>query len=58
LNSLGKFSAVLDALAIHADDPVESVALLRDYNSAEHEVLAAFNALGAYYANKYADNHS
>lgn len=58
LNSLGEFSAALDALAIHADDPVESVVLLRDYNTGEHDVLAAFNALRSYYTDKYANNHS
>ncbi len=54
LNAMGEFAAALDALALHADDPIESVALLRDYNAGEQHVLAAFNALQSYYATKYA----
>lgn len=54
LNAMGEFAAALDALALHADDPIESVALLREYNTGEQHVLAAFNALYSYYAAKYA----
>jgi hypothetical protein len=52
LNALAEFGATLDALAIHADNPIESVALLRNYNSGEQKVLTAFNALLHYYAKR------
>ncbi|MDP3646039.1 MAG: hypothetical protein Q8R25_03050 [bacterium] len=53
VNSLEQFSSVLNALSDHADEPIESVALLQSYNAAEKDVLNAFNALGYYYAQKH-----
>jgi hypothetical protein len=54
LNSLNEFAAVLNALSAHANDPIESTMLLRNYNSSEQNVLSSFNAIHTYYANKYA----
>lgn len=52
LNSLNAFSAVLDGLASHADDPYASVALLRTYTEKEQGIYDAFNHMRAYYAKK------
>ena len=52
LNAMGEFSATLDGLAANADDPFASVVLLRSYNGAEADVLAAFQALATYYREK------
>lgn len=48
LNSLEQFAAVVESMAAHADDPLASVALLRSYNSAESDMLNAFNRLASY----------
>ncbi len=52
IDSLGKFAATLDSMSAHADDPFATVALLRTYNQAEADVLAAFNTLTIYYKTK------
>lgn len=52
LNALSQFAATLDAMASHGEDVYGSVALLRNYNTAEQKVFNAFDALSAYYGQK------
>ncbi len=52
LNAMAQFAATLDAMAKNADDPFSSVALLRNYNSAEESMLVSFDSLKNYYGQK------
>ncbi len=52
LNALGRFAATLDTMVDNAKDPVASVALLKTYTAAQEGVLASFNSIGAYAAQK------
>jgi len=52
LNAMEQFAATLDAMARNADDAFGSVALLRNYNSAEQKMFISFDALGSYYGQK------
>ncbi len=52
LNALRGFSAVLDGMTDHAEDPFASVALLRAYAEKEQGIKASYDQLRAYYANK------
>jgi len=52
LNAMQEFASTLDALAMHADDPLGSTALVRTYNTAEQHMYYAFNDLGVYYRQK------
>ena len=52
LSAMNKFSATLDALAAHAEDPFASAALLRTYIDAQDGVVASFNSIGRYAAQK------
>lgn len=52
LNSLGQFAATLDAMAESAQDPIASATLLTSYTSSQNGMLLAFNAIGAYAAQK------
>ncbi len=47
-NALGHFSATLKAMAIHADDPLASAALLRTYNDTELAVVTSFDTFAKY----------
>jgi hypothetical protein len=48
LNAMLEFSTTLKELAAHADDPIASVALLRNYNDAETGVVQSFDKLAQY----------
>ncbi len=52
INSLEKFASTLDALAVHADDPFATVAVLRAYNQAENDIMTASTLLAKYYQSK------
>lgn len=52
LNAMSKFAATLELLEMHADDPLGSTALLRNYNEAEIAMYTSFDALGDYYSQK------
>ncbi|HUO50376.1 MAG TPA: hypothetical protein VMU25_02325 [Candidatus Paceibacterota bacterium] len=52
VNSMREFAATLDALIAHADDPIASTILLKNYNQAENDVLTAFQALVTYEKSK------
>jgi hypothetical protein len=52
LTAMSEFSAALDALVGNASDPIASAALLRSYLSAQDNMLASFNSIGRYSANK------
>ena len=47
-NSLAHFSATLQSLALHADDPIGSIALLRTYNDTELAVVTSFDTFATY----------
>jgi len=48
INALAAFSATLDAMIAHVDDPFASAALLRTYQDKEQVMLNAFNDLAQY----------
>jgi hypothetical protein len=48
VNALAQFSATLNAMVAHADDPIASVALLRNYNDSETAVVNSFDKLAHY----------
>ncbi len=48
LNAMGKFSAVLSAVAENASDPIVAMALLQTYNDAEAAMIVSFNSLALY----------
>jgi len=50
LNAMQAFSAVLEALAEYADDPIAVMALLQTYNDAEGGMVVSFNAFASYIA--------
>jgi hypothetical protein len=52
VNSLNEFAATLDAMETHADDPIAGSVLLENYNTAENDVLNAFQALVTYEQSK------
>lgn len=52
LNALSEFAATLSALADNGADPFASVVVLRSYNQAEADVIAAFKALVTYQKQK------
>lgn len=52
VNSLNEFAATLSAMESHADDPIAGSVLLENYNTAESDVLNAFQALVAYEQSK------
>jgi len=52
LNAMEEFSATLDQMATHAQDPFASAALLENYNAAENDVISAFNDLATYSKSK------
>lgn len=52
VNSMNEFAATLDALSSHADDPIASSVLLENYNTAENDVLTAFQNLVTYEQSK------
>lgn len=52
VNAMREFAATLDALITHADDPIASTVLLKNYNQAENDVLTAFQALVTYEKSK------
>ena len=52
VNSMNEFAATLDQLADHASDPIASTVLLENYNTAENDVLNAFQALVTYEQSK------
>ncbi len=48
VNALAHFAATLRSMAVHADDPVGSLALLRTYNDVELDVVTSFDAFAKY----------
>ena len=52
LTSMSEFSSVLDGLADNATDPYASSALLHTYVDAQDNMVASFNSIGKYAANK------
>lgn len=56
VNALGSYADAISQLIRHADEPLDTLALLRTYNDAEREMLYAFDALASYYVRKSADN--
>jgi hypothetical protein len=52
VNSMNEFAATLDTLVAHASDPIGSSVLLENYNSAENDVLTAFQNLVTYEQSK------
>lgn len=52
VNSLNEFAATLSAMDTHADDPIAGSVLLENYNTAENDVLNAFQALVTYEQSK------
>jgi hypothetical protein len=48
LNALSHFSATIEDLVAHADDPIASLAILRTYNDAETAVVTSFSKLAQY----------
>lgn len=52
LNAMQQFSATLETLAGHADDPFAVAALLGAYEQAESGMFVSFNALTTYYKSK------
>lgn len=52
VNALTHFAATLDSLAVHADDPIGSIALLRTYNDTELAVVTSFDKLAKYARSK------
>jgi hypothetical protein len=52
VNSMNEFAATLDQLADHASNPIASTVLLENYNTAENDVLTAFQNLVTYEQSK------
>ncbi len=52
LNAMQQFAATIEAMATHGTDTFGSVALLRNYNSAEQRMFLSFDALSSYYGQK------
>jgi hypothetical protein len=52
LTALSEFAATLDALVENAPDPFASAALLHSYLAAQDNMLASFDLIGKYSANK------
>lgn len=52
LNAMEQFGATLESLIAHASDPLASTMLLNNYNIAEQNMLASFNALAQYEKSK------
>lgn len=48
LNAMQAFSAVLEALAEYAHDPIAVMALLQTYNDAERDMVVSFNSFASY----------
>jgi hypothetical protein len=52
LTAMSEFAATLDALVENASDPFASAALLHSYLAAQDNMLASFDLIGKYSANK------
>lgn len=52
VNALGRFSANLQSMIAHADDPLASAALLRTYNETELAVVTSFDSFTKYAKSK------
>ncbi len=52
LNALESFAATIEKMAVHADDPFASAALLAKYNESETAMYSSFDRIAAYYRTK------
>lgn len=52
LSALSQFSTTLTAMTENATDPIASAVLLKAYTNAQDNMLASFNAIGGYAAQK------
>jgi hypothetical protein len=49
-NAISYYGTVLDAMVVHQDDPIASMALLREYNEAEQYLGTALSLVSRYYS--------